>query len=279
MAASVIQEVEGNEITEGAGVKLVRVLSKDNTKDFDPFLLLDSFDSTDPEDYIKGFPMHPHRGLETLTYLIEGQMTHEDSLGNSGKITAGSAQWMTAGSGIEHQEMPEESDRLLGIQLWINLPREEKMTRPKYFDVRSDDIESVKFDGGIARVLSGEFMGARGVKPNHIQISFYDISLEENKSINIPKKPGENSFIFLIQDQGQIGDKTYNEKSALLLDDSDQVEIRAVNGANRFLFIEGKPCNDEIAWAGPIVMNSPKEIQQAYIDMRNKEFIKEDAIR
>lgn len=277
MTSKVKQVIKGVNAQDGAGVKLVRVLGKDNVVDFDPFLLMDSFDSTNPEDYIKGFPMHPHRGIETLTYLIYGEMDHKDTLGNEGKILDGSAQWMTAGSGIEHQEMPQPTEKILGIQLWINLPKEEKMTTPKYFDVLSQDIPSVELDEGTIKVLSGEAFGIKGVTPHHLPVDFYDIDLQEGKYITIPKLEGKNSFIFLIKGDGEIQGQEYKEKSALLLDDSGSVTIKAKNGNARILFIQGPPLNEPIAWAGPIVMNTSKEIQQAYLDLRNGEFIKDDA--
>lgn len=277
MTSKVKQVIKGVNAQDGAGVKLVRVLGKDNVVDFDPFLLMDSFDSTNPEDYIKGFPMHPHRGIETLTYLIYGEMDHKDTLGNEGKILDGSAQWMTAGSGIEHQEMPQPTEKILGIQLWINLPKEEKMTTPKYFDVLNQDIPSVELDEGTIKVLSGEAFGIKGVTPHHLPVDFYDIDLQEGKYITIPKLEGKNSFIFLIKGDGEIHGQEYKEKSALLLDDSGSVTIKAKNGNARILFIQGPPLNEPIAWAGPIVMNTSKEIQRAYLDLRNGEFIKDDA--
>lgn len=277
MTSKVKQVIKGVDAQDGAGVKLVRVLGKENVVDFDPFLLMDSFDSTNPDDYIKGFPMHPHRGIETLTYLIHGEMDHEDTLGNEGKILDGSAQWMTAGSGIEHQEMPQPSEKMLGIQLWINLPKEDKMTSPKYFDVLSDDIPFAILDQGTVRVLSGQAFGLKGVSPHHLPVDFYDIDLREEKEITIPKIKGKNSYIFLISGDGEILGEEYKEKSALLLDDSESVSIKAKNGKARILFIQGPPLKEPIAWAGPIVMNTSKEIQQAYLDLRNGEFIKEEA--
>ena len=184
---------------------------------------------------------------------------------------------MTAGSGIEHQEMPQPSEKMLGIQLWINLPKEDKMTSPKYFDVLSDDIPFAVLDQGTVRVLSGQAFGLKGVSPHHLPVDFYDIDLREEKEITIPKIKGKNSYIFLISGDGEILGEEYKEKSALLLDDSESVSIKAKNGKARILFIQGPPLKEPIAWAGPIVMNTSKEIQQAYLDLRNGEFIKEEA--
>src|SRR5665647_67662 len=149
--------VTGKNTIDGAGVKLVRVIGYNDTKDFDPFLMLDAFDSTDPDDYTRGFPWHPHRGIETITYLIKGDIEHGDSLGNKGSILDGDCQWMTAGSGIIHQEMPKACERMLGVQLWLNLPAKDKMAEPKYRDIRLQDIPAVKEDAAIVRVISGEY--------------------------------------------------------------------------------------------------------------------------
>ncbi len=273
--ASIKMVVNGIPARDGAGVNLVRVLGKSTVVDFDPFLMLDSFDSTDPDDYIRGFPMHPHRGIETLTYLVKGEIEHEDSLGNKGVIMDGSAQWMTAGSGILHQEMPQEADRMLGIQLWINLPSAEKMTYPKYFDISESDIAKKDFDFGTLRVISGEINGISGVKPNHLAVDFFDFEIFENKVIEIPKNEDKNAFIFLLEGDVEIDGEKYVEKSALLLSDIEKVEIKAIDNA-RLLFIQGPKVKEPIAWGGPIVMNTQKELQQAYLDLREDTFIKHE---
>lgn len=268
--------VRGEPAIDGAGVKLIRVLGRNTVVDFDPFLMLDSFDSQDPDDYIRGFPMHPHRGIETLTYLVKGEIDHEDSLGNKGIIVDGSAQWMTAGSGIMHQEMPMPADRMLGIQLWINLPSGEKLTIPKYFDIEEADISKGEFEFGVLRVISGEIMGIKGLKPNHLEIDFYDIELFENKIIEVPKISGKNAFIFLLEGDVEIDGEKYFEKSALLLSDITSVKIKALNAKSRMLFIQGPPVKEPIAWGGPIVMNTQAELQEAYRDLRENTFIKHE---
>lgn len=266
--------VRGVPARDGAGVNLVRVLGRGTVVDFDPFLMLDSFDSRDPDDYIRGFPMHPHRGIETLTYLVKGEIDHEDSLGNKGKILDGSAQWMTAGSGIMHQEMPQPSDRMLGIQLWINLPSGEKLTIPKYFDIQEADISKGTFDFGIIRVISGELLGVTGLKPNHLEVDFYDVELYENETIEIPKITEKNAFLFLLEGDVEIDNEKYFEKSALLLSDESSVSIKASGSNARILFIQGPPVKEPIAWGGPVVMNTQAELQEAYRDLRENTFIK-----
>ena len=172
----------GQRTIDGAGVHLVRVLGHDTVMDYDPFLMLDSFDSHNPTDYIKGFPIHPHRGIETISYLVQGEMTHQDSLGNKGTIRSGESQWMTAGSGIMHQEMPQASKHMLGVQLWLNLPQKEKMTDPTYFDITGNMIGSKKTDNAIIHVLAGEYDSIKGVEPPHIKATIYDVELQANTS-------------------------------------------------------------------------------------------------
>lgn len=206
--------VTGRPGRDGAGVNLTRVLATHTIADFDPFLMLDSFDSRNPDDYTKGFPMHPHRGIETITYLVEGQIDHQDSLGNKGVISDGSSQWMTAGSGILHQEMPQAQPRMLGFQLWLNLPAKDKMTEPKYFDIQPGNIPTVVEDGRVIRIISGEYAGIRGVKPHHIQATLMDISLEAGRSIDIPVPADETVFLFLLQNAALVDGQRYAEKSA-----------------------------------------------------------------
>ncbi|MDR1631268.1 MAG: pirin family protein, partial [Oscillospiraceae bacterium] len=190
----IVKTVRGQRAVDGAGVHLVRVLGHRDTKDFDPFLMLDSFDTENPADYIAGFPLHPHRGIETITYLISGRIDHEDSLGNKGTIHAGESQWMTAGSGILHQEMPKASGRMLGFQLWLNLPRAEKMAGPAYLSITKEMIAHVKTGSAEVRALSGSFEGEEGVVPKHIPASIFDVSLEKGQEIAIPTKQNETVF-------------------------------------------------------------------------------------
>lgn len=275
MTRKVVQQVRGKAAIDGAGVHLTRVLGVKNTKDFDPFLMLDSFDSTNPEDYISGFPMHPHRGIETITYLISGAMNHEDSLGNSGKIASGQSQWMTAGSGILHQEMPVASDRMLGVQLWLNLPAKDKMTEPKYFDVTEDMIGVTTENGATIRVIAGDYNGTKGVDPDFVKATYYDISLNKSGSITLDTNPEETVFVFLIQGDGLIDGQVIPEKTAVLFGQGDKISVSAANDEElRFFFFSGKPLGEEISWGGPIVMNTREELATAFAELDNGTFIK-----
>lgn len=267
--------VRGQRAVDGAGVRLVRVLGYDDVEDFDPFLMLDSFDSTNPADYVAGFPMHPHRGIETVTYLISGRIDHEDSLGNQGTIHSGECQWMTAGSGILHQEMPKESERMLGLQLWLNLPGKEKMSDPNYLAITKDMIPWVKKDDAEIGVLSGRFEDVQGVEPRHIQASIFDVILSKGGEVTIPTPEDENVFIFLIEGDCVVAGEEISEKSAILFGDGDSISVSAPAGSDlRFLFFSGKPLHESIAWGGPIVMNTQDELSLAFEELRKGTFIR-----
>lgn len=273
-AKKVIKVVRGQNAVDGAGVHLVRVLGRDTAAEFDPFLLLDSFDSRNPEDYTKGFPMHPHRGIETITYLVKGELIHEDSLGNKGRIEDGGAQWMTAGSGIMHEEMPQASERMLGIQLWLNLPGTEKMAEPNYFDIKKENIAVIEKDGYKVRILSGEFEGIQGSKTRHVQVAFFDVTLKSGNEIIIPAKSRETTLIFLLEGDCTIAGKSYYEKSAILFGEGDEIQVNAADKSSRFLFIQGPPLKERIAWGGPIVMNTKEELNLAFEELNTNKFIK-----
>jgi redox-sensitive bicupin YhaK (pirin superfamily) len=267
--------VKGRKAIDGAGVHLVRVLGPQDVKEADPFLMLDSFDSKNPSDYIKGFPMHPHRGIETITYLIEGEIDHEDSLGNKGKIHAGEAQWMTAGSGIMHQEMPQAAPRMLGLQIWLNLPRKDKMTDPAYFDITGDMIKSVSQPFGMVRVISGEYDGTKGIQPSYIQATLYDVTIDTGKQAVIPVKEHENAFIFLIEGDAIVNDSFQDEKSALLFEmEGDTIQVATKDTPSRFIFFSGKALHEPIAWGGPIVMNTEDELRKSFIELEEGTFIR-----
>lgn len=267
--------VQGSRAVDGAGVQLVRVLGRDTMYDFDPFLMLDSFDSANPEDYIKGFPTHPHRGIETITYLIAGEIEHKDSLGNKGAIQSGQSQWMTSGSGIMHQEMPKAHPRMLGLQFWLNLPAGEKMTTPKYFDITEDMVGIAQEDGAIIRVIAGAYKDTLGAKPPHIQATLYDITVESGKEINLPLIAGETAFVFLIEGDGMIAGEHVATKSAVLLSDGDSVKLGATSAAPvRIILAMAKPLGESIAWGGPIVMNTRKELELAFAELQEGNFIK-----
>ncbi|MDR1297828.1 MAG: pirin family protein [Deltaproteobacteria bacterium] len=270
----VIREVQGRATVDGAGVHLVRVLGINTAKDYDPWLMLDSFDATDPSLYTAGFPMHPHRGIETITYLIEGQMVHQDSLGNKGTINSGESQWMTAGSGILHEEMPLASPRMLGVQIWLNLPQAEKMTPPRYFDIRESMIPLVREKSADVRVVAGEFKGAKGVSPPHVKATLYDVSLAKGGLLELDTNPEETVFVFLVLGGITVAGRDIAEKTAALFGPGRRVALEAKKGDARLLFFSGPPLGEGIAWGGPIVMNTEEELNLAFKELNNGTFIK-----
>lgn len=274
----IVKTIRGQRAIDGAGVHLVRVLGGRDVEDFDPFLMLDSFDSTNPADYSKGFPMHPHRGIETITYLIQGEIDHEDSLGNKGTIRGGQSQWMTAGSGILHQEMPQAAKRMLGLQIWLNLPQSEKMTDPKYFDITETDIKPVQTEDGVVRVISGEYAGVQGVEPHHVQATLYDVTVNAGRTMLLPTKPEENVFVFLIEGDAVIDGSEIPEKTAVLFGEGETVAISAPAGQEaRVVFFSGKRLKEPVAWGGPIVMNTRAELDNAFAELQDGTFIKKAA--
>ena len=271
----ILKTVRGQRAVDGAGVRLVRVLGHADVYDFDPFLMLDSFDSTDPSDYTAGFPWHPHRGIETITYLISGRIEHMDSLGNKGVIASGESQWMTAGSGILHQEMPQASERMLGFQLWLNLPRAEKMAEPAYLSITPADMPVVTSGNATIRVLSGQFGDASGVTPRHIQASIFDVSLPRGKSLTLPTKPEETVFVFLIEGDAIIRANLIAEKTAVLFGGGDSISFSASPDRDlRIIFFSGKALHEPVAWGGPIVMNTREELDLAFDELRRGTFIR-----
>lgn len=271
----IVKTVRGQRAVDGAGVSLVRVIGNHDVYDFDPFLMLDSFDSNDPADYTAGFPWHPHRGIETITYLISGRIEHMDSLGNKGTIESGESQWMTAGSGILHQEMPIASDRMLGFQLWLNLPKKEKMSEPAYLSITQDIIPIVQMDRASVRVLSGEFAGVKGVLPRHIKAGILDVSLPKGERVKLSTKPEETVFVFLISGDAVISAHLLNEKTAVLFGAGENIIVEATPDQDlRFILFTGKALHESVAWGGPIVMNSREELDQAFEELRNGTFIK-----
>lgn len=275
MERKIIKMVQGYRTRDGAGVSLVRVLGKDTIEDFDPILMLDSFDSTNPEDYIKGFPMHPHRGIETISYLYKSKMIHRDTLGNEDAITSGEVQWMNSGSGIEHEEMIPSSDRLLGVQLWLNLPSYEKMSKPSYHRINFEYIKELDIEGGKLRLLAGQYGEHHGYKGEHLPFNYYDIHLDKGAVFKNSTATDESIMLFTLVGDIEVAGEVVKEKTAAKLSDGDSVRIKSLTDGVQVLYISSKKLDEPVAWAGPIVMNTPKEIQQAYIDLRNGDFIKE----
>ncbi len=279
-----IQEViEPQLVTEGAGVRLRRSIATRKLDYLDPFLLFDHFGSDDPDDYLAGFPMHPHRGIETVTYMVAGLVDHKDSLGNSGTVGAGDVQWMTSGSGILHEEMPRPKDgRMYGFQLWVNLPAKLKMTRPRYQDVPSGRIpEVVREDGVRIRVIAGEAEGVRGaVTEIYADPEYLDVSVPPGRSFRQTVPEGHNVFAYVFEGEGAFGGgagdggTTVSATRLAVFADGDGVVVHARNRPVRFLLISGKPLGEPIARYGPFVMNTKEEIAQALADLRDGTFVR-----
>ena len=271
------QIVSGVHTQDGAGVKLIRVIGHANTGAFDPFLMLDAFDSENPEDYIKGFPWHPHRGIETVTYLIEGEIEHGDSIGNKGTISSGSCQWMTAGKGIMHQEKPQATPKMKGIQLWLNLPAKEKLVEAKYRDIFSKDIPEIVEAGIKVRLLSGTYKNIEGaLSPDYVKMTFMDISMEPNQTLEMEIKEKDNCFLYIISGEGNIAGGQFSsirEKQAILLSAGNFLNLLTKNQSMRLLLFAGEPLNEPIAWGGPIVMNTQEELLKAFKDLEKGTFL------
>jgi quercetin 2,3-dioxygenase len=292
--------VESQPTMEGAGVKLRRAFGFGNTADFDPFLLLDDFRNERPEDYRAGFPWHPHRGIETITYVLAGTVDHGDSLGNRGTLGAGDVQWMTAGRGILHQEMPQgdAKGRMHGFQLWANLPASLKMTAPRYQDIPGAEIpEVVDDDGTRVRIICGEFWGKRGpVEGVAADPRYLDISVPPGRRKIFAVEASRQAFAYvfagsgtfrdasqpfgvLTEKEGEGGETLIRERtgnrSLVLFDSGDEVTVQAGDEGIRFLLVSGKPIEEPVAWYGPIVMNTQAELQQAVAELRNGTFIRQ----
>jgi len=273
MERKISKQVRGYRTQDGAGVDLVRVLSRRTSEEYDPILLLDSFDSTDPAQYKAGFPMHPHRGIETITYVYHGQITHRDSLGNEDTIADGEIQWMTAGSGILHEERLPASERLLGVQLWLNMPAKDKMADPAYNSIKNDMIEEITLDGGKLRLLAGEFENRKGFTSKYLPLNFYDVHLAPEASVLINTEKEHSAMIFTLSGDAYIGGEHVKEKTAVKLTSGDSVEIKATDTNMQVLFISSLKLGETIAWGGPIVMNTEEELEAAFEDLKNGTFL------
>jgi redox-sensitive bicupin YhaK (pirin superfamily) len=278
---------KSNPTIEGAGVHLKRVFGFSEAPAFDPFLLMDDFRSDIPDHYIKGFPWHPHRGIETITYVLKGDVEHGDSLGNKGIISGGDVQWMTAGSGIIHQEMPKghEDGDMLGFQLWANLPASHKMMSPRYRDIRSDQIPVEVTESGVEiRVICGSVGDTRGpVQDVIIDPEYLDVSIPPGTTFSHPTKPGHTVFAYIIAGEGVFGEfaastslnRTVNNETLVLFEKGDRITVSSESTLLRFLLVSGAPIGEPVAWQGPIVMNTQQELQTAFEEYRNGTFIKD----
>jgi hypothetical protein len=303
MSLRAVKEIHQTTPTiEGAGVKLQRAFGFGKTAEFDPFLLLDDFRNENPADYLAGFPWHPHRGIETITYVLAGEVAHGDSLGNKGRMTAGDVQWMTAGRGILHQEMPkgDERGRMHGFQLWANLPASHKMTDPRYQDIPSNAIPEVTEDDGTkARIICGEFWGKTGpvegvATESSVAARYVDISVAPLKRKRIKVETTRNAFAYVFAGAGTFRDASdpqavltesgvdpnaapvydANNHSLVLFDRGDEIVVQAGPEGIRFLLVSGKPLEEPVAWYGPIVMNTQEELRQAMTELHDGSFIR-----
>src|SRR5438552_840425 len=285
--------VQSRPTREGAGVQLRRAFGFGNTTDFDPFLLLDDFRNDNPADYLAGFPWHPHRGIETITYELAGNVEHGDSLGNRGNLGSGDVQWMTAGSGILHQEMPrgDAQGRMHGFHLWANLPSSLKMTRPRYQDVAGRDIPEITDDDGTSvRVICGDFWGTKGpIEGVAADPRYLDVSVPPGTRKRLAVDRTNHAFAYVFAGSGTFRDAsepravrneihdrydTAGNRSLVLFDAGDEVTVQAGDEGIRFLLVSGRPIEEPVAWYGPIVMNTDAELQQAYAELRSGTFIR-----
>jgi len=289
--------IQSQPTIEGAGVKLRRAFGFGNTDEFDPFLLLDDFRNDNPQDYRAGFPWHPHRGIETITYVLNGAVEHGDSLGNRGTLGAGDVQWMTAGSGILHQEMPQgdERGRMHGFQLWANLPASLKMTDPRYQDIVGRDIpEVVDDDGTRVRVICGSFWGKTGpVEGVAADPRYLDVWVPPRLRKTLPVESSRHAFAYVFEGSGSFRDASApravrtewvgdasgtpeftGNRSLVLFDTGDEITVQAGDAGIRFLLVSGRPIAEPVAWRGPIVMNTEGELQRAYAELQDGSFIK-----
>ena len=274
MKRTVKSVVRGRRTIDGAGVSLVRVLGGDTAEDFDPILMLDSFDSTNPEDYRAGFPLHPHRGIETISYVVEGAMKHRDSLGNEATVGDGEVQWMCAGSGILHEEMIPATGRLLGVQLWLNLPAKDKMCAPTYHSITRDHIPEVALERGYVRVLAGRFREAEGYCGYHVPLTYYDIALEPGERLELATDPCHAVMVFTLLGDAVVAGQLVAEKTAARLSEGDSLELEAGKNPVRLLFMSAPALDEPVVWGGPIVMNTEEELERAYDELQKGTFLK-----
>lgn len=285
MASSNVRAVKdvyvANPTLEGAGVHLKRAFGQAEVPDFDPFLLLDDFRSDTPADYLAGFPWHPHRGIETVTYVLDGRVEHMDNMGNRGVIQGGDVQWMTAGSGIVHQEMPKpiEKKRMAGFQLWLNLPKVQKMRDPRYQEVPSAGVPEIEVAKGVrARLVAGRLGDVQGpVQDMTVQPEFMDVRMKPGAKFEHPIPRGHTAFAYILEGRGRFGGphaELFDAETVVSFADGDHVSIRTDARPVRYFLVSGKPLGEPISWWGPIVMNSHREIEHALSELAEGTFIK-----
>jgi redox-sensitive bicupin YhaK (pirin superfamily) len=272
----ILRIIEPQAVVEGAGVRLKRSIGTRTLDYLDPFLLLDHFHSKNRTDYEAGFPLHPHRGIETVTYLLAGSVRHRDTLGNAGEIGPGDLQWMTAGRGILHEEMPQvRPEGVAGFQLWVNLPAKQKMIAPRYQDINANEISEIRRDGATIRVIAGTVDGVTGpIRGIAAEPTYLDVSLPSGGSFVQPIASGHSAFAYLFEGEARFGDNLVAGPKLVVWDDGDTVEVRAEKNPARFLLVSGKPLNEPIARHGPFVMNTREEIEQTLRELRDGTFIR-----
>jgi redox-sensitive bicupin YhaK (pirin superfamily) len=271
----ITQIISAQEVTEGAGVSVFRSIGTRARRNLDPFVMLDQFSTDNPDDYIAGFPDHPHRGFNTFTYMIDGHMRHGDSMGNRGDLGPGGAQWMKAGSGVIHSEMPQqESGRMRGFQLWINLPADQKMTAPEYQDVPTEAIPEVKNEVSRIRVVAGAFNGIRGpVTDPNTGFHFLDVTLSADNDFVHRLARNDAAFLYLFEGSASVGDTEVKEQQLAVLGEGEQVSVTADGNDARFLLVAGRVIGEPIVQYGPFVMNTREEIEQALADYRDGKLV------
>lgn len=277
--SNIRQIIQAQATREGAGVTVHRTLGTPARRNLDPFLMLDHFSSDDPDDYIAGFPEHPHRGFVTVTYMLDGHMLHRDSMGNRGDLRAGGVQWMKAASGIIHSEMPQQSEGLMrGFQLWINLPGREKMSDPAYQEFSPEAIPQVDVDGAHVRVISGEFGGARGpVRDPHTDTRYLHVQLQPEKHFSYVVPDGYRAFAYVFEGSAKEADTELQRHHLAIFGDADRVALRAGAQGASFILVAGRPLGEPIVQYGPFVMNSREEVEQAYADFRDGRLVRSKA--
>jgi hypothetical protein len=273
------QFIQALAVSEGAGVTVHRTIGTPARRNLDPFLLLDHFSSDDPDDYIAGFPDHPHRGFVTFTYMLDGHMLHQDSMGNRGDLRAGGAQWMKAASGVIHSEMPQQSNGLMrGFQLWLNLPASEKLSDPGYQEFSPEAIPEVAGEGVRARVLAGEYGGRRGpVDDPHTQALYLDVSLDAGVSFQQALDPAATAFVYVFEGSARLDGNALPQHRLAVLGEGDAVALTAGSEGVRLILVAGRPLHDPIAQYGPFVMNTREEIEQAMQDYRDGRLVRKKA--
>ena len=263
---TIIQTVKGIKTSDGDGVNLTRIIASPQLDMVDPFLLLDEFGSDNPNDYIGGFPPHPHRGFETITYMLKGKFRHKDTAGNEGYLSDGSVQWMTAGKGVIHSEIPEQTEgSVRGFQLWLNLPKNKKMIEPVYNDIPADKIPIVTIPGGEVKIIAGCFSGTKGPGKSHTGILYFDIKIDKGSKLKIPIDQGWNAFCYVYEGEIICG-KTVKKNYLALFDKKGAFDCISNSSETRFILVAGEPLNEPVARGGPFVMNTKAEILEAFQD-------------